>query len=78
MIVDATMCIHNFIRENHALDRHFRRYDRDPEYMPAIPYRYVRHAPPPNASDGSTSSTNDISMDRIRDDLAAPILESRS
>jgi hypothetical protein len=23
MIVAATMCIHNFIRENHALDRHF-------------------------------------------------------
>jgi hypothetical protein len=45
--------------------------------MPTIPHRYVRHAPPPNASDDSTSSTNDISMDRIRDDLAAAILESR-
>jgi hypothetical protein len=27
MIVAATMCLHNFIRENHALDRHFRRCD---------------------------------------------------
>jgi hypothetical protein len=78
MIVVATMCIHNFIRENHALDRHFQRCDRDPEYMPTIPHRYVRHAPPPNASDDSTSLTNDISMDMIRDDLAAAILESRS
>jgi hypothetical protein len=77
MIVAATMCIHNFIRENHTLDRYFRRCDRDPEYMPTIPQRYVRHAPPPNAFDDSTSSTNDISMDRIRDDLAATILESR-
>jgi hypothetical protein len=46
--------------------------------MPTIPHRYVRHAPPLNAFDGSTSSANDISMDRIRDDLVAVILESRS
>ncbi|KAK3150817.1 hypothetical protein QOZ80_3AG0238170 [Eleusine coracana subsp. coracana] len=76
MIVAATMCLHNFIRENHALDRHFRRCDRDPEYIPTIPHRYARHAPPPNASDASTSSTNDISMDMTRDDLAAAILQS--
>jgi hypothetical protein len=78
MIVPVTMCIHNFIRENHALDRHFQRCDRNPKYMPTIPHRYVRHAPPSNASDGSTSSANDISMDIIHDDLAATILESRS
>jgi hypothetical protein len=77
MIVPATMCLHNFIRENHALDRHFCRCDRDPDYMSTIPHKYARHAPPQNASDDSTSSTNDISIDRIRDNLAAAILQSR-
>jgi hypothetical protein len=33
-IVVATRCLDNFIRENHALDRHFRRCDHDTEYMP--------------------------------------------
>lgn len=37
MIVTATMCLRNFIRENHALDRHFRRCDKDPDYVPMIP-----------------------------------------
>jgi hypothetical protein len=78
MIVPTIMCLHNFICENHALDRHFRRYDRDPDYMPTIPHRYERHAPSQNASDDSTSTTNGISMDRIRDNLAGTILESRS
>jgi hypothetical protein len=36
--VTATMCIHNFIRKNHALDKHFRRCDRDTEYMPTYLY----------------------------------------
>jgi hypothetical protein len=74
MIVVATMCLYNFIHENHTLDRHFHRCDRDPDYMPTIPHRYARHAPPQNASDDSTSLTNDISMDSIYDDLAATIL----
>jgi hypothetical protein len=78
IIVATTMCLHNFIRENHALDRHFRRCDQDPDYMPIIPHRYARHAPPQNASDNSTSSTNDISMDMIRDNIAAVILQFRS
>jgi hypothetical protein len=78
MIVATTMCLHNFIRENHALDRHFRRCDRDPDYMPTIPHRYARHAPSQNTSDDSSSTTNDISMDWIRDNLAATILESKS
>jgi hypothetical protein len=78
MIVVATMCFHNFIRENHAIDRHFRRCDRDPDYMPTIPHRYVRHAPSQNTFNNSTSSTNDVSMDRICDNLAAAILQSRS
>src|SRR6266498_1636037 len=64
MIVAATMYIHNFICENHALDRYFRRCDRDPDYVPTIPQRYVRHAPSWNASDA-----NDMSMDIFHDDL---------
>ena len=77
MIVAATMCLHNFICESHALDRHFRRCDRDPNYVPTIPQRYVRHAPSRNASDVSTSDANDMTMDRFRDDLAQAILQSR-
>jgi hypothetical protein len=45
MIVAVTMCLHNFILENHTLDRHFRRCDRDLNYIPTIPHRYARHAP---------------------------------
>ena len=77
MIVAAIMCLHNFIRENHALDRYFRRCDRDPDYVPTIPERYARHAPSRNASDASTSDANDMSMDRFRDDLAQAIFQSR-
>jgi hypothetical protein len=78
IIVAATMYLHNFIRENHSLYRHFRRCDRDPDCIPIIPQRYARHAPSQNASDDSNLTTNDISMDRIRDNLAAIILEFRS
>ena len=45
MIVAATMCLHNFIRENNALDRHFRKCDEDPDYVPTIPQRYKKYAP---------------------------------
>jgi hypothetical protein len=69
MIVVTTMCLHNFIHENYALDRHFCRCDQDPDYMPTIPHSYARHAPPQNASDNFTSSTNNISLDMIRDNL---------
>jgi hypothetical protein len=34
MIVAATMCLHNFIRENHAEDKHFLKCDRNPDYNP--------------------------------------------
>jgi hypothetical protein len=74
MIVIATMCLHNFIRKNHALDRHFHRCDQDPNFMHAIPHRDARHAPLQNVSGDSTSSTNDISMDKICDNLVAAIL----
>jgi hypothetical protein len=43
MIVAATMCLHNFIRENQALDKDFRKCDRNPDYVPTIPSRYRRH-----------------------------------
>jgi hypothetical protein len=78
MIVTVIMCFHNFMRENHALDRHFRRCDRNLDYIPIIPHRYARLAPSQNASDDSSSTTNDISIDRIRNNLAGTILESRS
>jgi hypothetical protein len=74
IIVATTMCLHNFIRENHALDRHFCICDQDSDYMPTIPHRYARHTLPQNASDNFTSSTNDISMDMIYDNLAIAIL----
>lgn len=40
MIVAATMCLHNFIRQHHALDKDFERCDRDQDYVPTIPARY--------------------------------------
>jgi hypothetical protein len=46
MIVDATMCLHNFIRKKHTIDRHFCRCDQDLEYMATIPHSHARHAPP--------------------------------
>jgi hypothetical protein len=39
MIVVATMCLHNFICENSALDEDFQRCDRDLDYIPTIPSR---------------------------------------
>lgn len=42
MIVAATMCLHNFIREKHALDKDFSKCDRNPDYIPTIPERYAR------------------------------------
>jgi hypothetical protein len=46
--------------------------------MPIIPHSYARYAPSQNASDDSTSTTNDISIDRIRDNLVTTTLASRS
>ncbi|XP_025806834.1 protein ALP1-like [Panicum hallii] len=37
MIVAATICLHNYIRENYALDEDFQKCDRDPDYVPTIP-----------------------------------------
>ena len=77
MIVAATTCLHNFIRENHAFDRHFCRCDRDLEYIPTIPQRYVRHQPSQNSSNASTSEAKDTKMDIFCDDLARAIMQSR-
>jgi hypothetical protein len=42
MIVAATMCLHNYIRENHALDLDFVKFDRSLDYVPTISERYAR------------------------------------
>jgi len=74
MIVAATMCLHNFIRETSTEDRHFARCDRDPDYVPTIPKRYRRYL---HAGDTSTLESGGRTMDRFRDDLARAISLSR-
>jgi hypothetical protein len=76
MIVAATMCLHNYIRENYALDEDFQKCDRDPDYVPTIPTRYRRHVPQ-NVSDTSTIAYSSRNMNRFRDDLARAIWEAR-
>jgi hypothetical protein len=63
MIVAAIMCLHNFTRENNAKYKDFRKCDRNLDYLPTIPSRYARHQPQ-NASDTSTSESNDRAMCR--------------
>jgi len=75
MIVAATMCLHNYIRETNVVDRDFHKCDRNPDYIPTIPSRYARHS---NPSDRSTTASNDRNMDRFRDDIARAIFLSRS
>jgi hypothetical protein len=70
MIFAATMCLHIFIRENSAEDKHFSKCDRDPDYVPTIPERYTRSRRIQNAGDTSTPESSDVCMDRFRDDLA--------
>jgi hypothetical protein len=43
IIVAATMCLYNFIHENNANDKDFRKCDRNPDYVPSIPSRCRRH-----------------------------------
>jgi hypothetical protein len=66
MIVAATISLHNFIRENDALDEDFKRCDRDPDYVPTIPTRYRRHVPQ-GVSDTSTPGASTRNMNRFRD-----------
>jgi hypothetical protein len=58
MVVAATMYLHNYIHENHALDRSFVKCDQNRDYVSAIPERYARHQPSQNASDTSTTQSN--------------------
>jgi hypothetical protein len=78
MIVAATMRLHNFIHENHALDKDFRKCDRNPDYVPTIPSRYRRQRISQALRDSSTAEVDDRTMDRFRDDLASTIFISRS
>lgn len=45
MIVAATMCLNNSIRENDDQDKHFQKCDRNPDYVPTIPSRYRKYLP---------------------------------
>jgi len=78
MIVAATMCLHNFIRENSVDDKLFSKCDRNPDYVPTIPSRYNKYVPIRNIGDTSTSESSDRNMDKFRDDLARAIYQSRS
>ncbi|WVZ59522.1 hypothetical protein U9M48_009648 [Paspalum notatum var. saurae] len=77
MIVAATMCLHNYIRENHQQDKDFQKCDRNIDYVPTIPSRYGRNLSSQNSSDTSTSHANDRTMDKFRDDIAREIFLSR-
>jgi hypothetical protein len=74
MIGAATMCLHNFIREDHAQDKEFRKCDRNPDYMSTIPSRYRKHYISQDAGDISHTETDDRGMHRFRDELARAIL----
>lgn len=78
MIIAATMCLHNYIREMDAEDKDFVKCDRNLDYVPTIPSRYARHLPSRNASDTSTPHSSDRNMDKFRDDLAKSIYLSRA
>jgi hypothetical protein len=78
MIVAATMCLHNFIHENHAEDKHFLKCDRNPDYVPTIPKRYRSHRISQAHGDTSSAEADDRMMDRFRDDFARAIYISRS
>ena len=70
MIVVATMVLHNFIREHNSVDLDFERFDRDPDYVPTIPYRYNKFVA---ASDRSTAEPDAPTMDKFCDELATAI-----
>jgi hypothetical protein len=77
MIVAATMCLHNFIRENHSEDKDFSKCDRNPNYVSTIPRRYRKDFGL-RRGDTSTLESNDRNMDKFGDDLAWAIYLSRS
>jgi hypothetical protein len=65
MIVATTMSLHNFIRENNANDKDFRKCDRNLDYVPTILSRYRRHHVTQNAGDTTTSEFDDCTMDKF-------------
>ena len=69
MIAVATMCLHNFIHENHSEDKHFSKCDHNRNYVSTIPLRYRKRFASHNAGDTSTSESNDWNMDKLRDYL---------
>ena len=73
MVVAATMTLHNFIRDRNAPDRHFHRFERNPDYVPTIPSRFRRYVISQDTSDTSTEGQSDVSMDAFHDDLAGRI-----
>jgi hypothetical protein len=78
MIIATTMCLHKFIRENHAQDKHFLKCDQNPGYIPTIPARYRSHCISQALGDTSSAKVDDRMMDKFRDDLARAIYISRS
>ena len=69
----APMCIHNYIHENHVLDKDFHKCDRKSQLCATIPSRYARHLSS-NVSNTSTPSSNDLQMYKFYDDIARAVL----
>ena len=64
MTVAATMCLHNFIRENHAQDKDFQKCERNPDYVPIIPSIYRKHHVLQDAG-GFNLESDDRTMDKF-------------
>lgn len=66
MVVAATLVLHNFIYN--VPDRYFHVFERNPDYVSIIPSRFRRHVLSQDASNTSTESQSDISIDVFHDD----------
>ena len=65
IIVATTMCVHNFIHDNHYDNKDFRQYDQNPGYVPTIPLSYKKNFPSHHAADTSTSESRDRDMGKV-------------
>jgi len=65
IIVATTMCVHNFIHDNHYDNKDFRQYDQNPGYVPTIPLSYKKNFPSHHAADTSTSESRDRYMGKV-------------
>lgn len=63
--VTATMCVHNFIHDNHYENKDFRKYDQNPGYVPTVPLSYKKNFPSHNVGDTSTSESSDRNIDKF-------------